>query len=120
MTKVGHPVDYISAVLTAVEGESDPRSLVIAFDLLKYLLQAYLTKSNCGSQEVYEGYLEDVFDRVTCYFPINFNPPKDDKFKVTSVELKSKLKECFLSGPADELIASHFVPFLQEKMSSAA
>ena len=33
-----------------------------------------------GSKEAYEGYLEDVFDRVTVYFPINFSPPKNDKF----------------------------------------
>jgi hypothetical protein len=27
---------------------------------------------------------------------------------------------CFLVGPGDELIATHFIPFLQEKMSNAA
>jgi hypothetical protein len=93
---------------------------MITFDLLKFLLQSYITKENVGSSEVYEGYLEDAFDRITCYFPINFTPPKNDKFKIPSGGLQSKLKACFLAGPANELAATHFVPFLSEKMSQAA
>ena len=85
---MNHPIDFITAVLTACEAESDPRSLLITFDLLKFLLQGYITKENVGSTEVYEGYLEDAFDRVTCYFPINFTPPKNDKFNIPPGSLK--------------------------------
>jgi hypothetical protein len=44
LSKVGHPVDFISAVLSAIENESDPRSLVISFDLMAFMLQTYITK----------------------------------------------------------------------------
>jgi len=37
LKKVAHPVHFISAILAAVEEESDPRSLVITFDLLRFL-----------------------------------------------------------------------------------
>jgi hypothetical protein len=36
---------------------------------------------------------------------------------VTPEDLKEKLKNCFLAGPGDKLVATHFIPFLQEKMS---
>ena len=72
LKKVAHPIHFISAILAAVEEESDPRSLVITFDLLRFLQQGYLNEQVAGSKEAYEGYLEDIFDRITVYFPINF------------------------------------------------
>ena len=73
-----------------------------------------------GSKEAYEGYLEDVFDRVTVYFPINFSPPKNDKFQIQPETLRGKLKQCLLAGPVGYLTKTHFLPFLSEKMSQAA
>ena len=60
--------------------------------------------------------LQDIFDKVSCYFPINFTPPKDDKFKITPLMLKSKLKACFLASEHPALMENIF-PFLLDKMT---
>jgi hypothetical protein len=58
-----------------MENEKDPRNLVIGFDLLHYTLVEY----GKGHNSVDIGqYLEDIFDRFNAYFPINFQPPKND------------------------------------------
>ena len=60
--------------------------------------------------------MEDIFDKISCYFPINFTPPKDDKFKITPLMLKQKLKSCFLASEHPALLENIF-PFLLEKMT---
>ena len=44
-------------------------------------------------------------------------PPQNDKFKITSKELKDKLNRCFTASP---LLASHSFPFMLEKLSSSS
>jgi DNA repair/transcription protein MET18/MMS19 len=63
-----------------------------------------------------EPFIEDIFDKISCYFPINFTPPKDDKFKITPIMLKSKLKSCFLASEHPALLENIF-PFILEKMT---
>lgn len=63
-----------------------------------------------------EPFIEDIFDKISCYFPINFTPPKDDKFKITPMMLKQKLKSCFLASEHPSLLENIF-PFILEKMT---
>lgn len=71
----------MSCILSSVEGESDPRNLVVVFELLHFMLLNFCQ----GEKEdlMVEQMIEDIFDKVSCYYPINFKPPKDDKFKIT-------------------------------------
>lgn len=79
----------VSAVLTAIEGEKDPRNLILSFDLSRLVL-LHLGNSDEGVA-VLNPFLEEIFDIISCYYPIEFEPPKDDKFKITSKELKDRL-----------------------------
>mmetsp|Transcript_5854 Transcript_5854/g.9419 ORF Transcript_5854/g.9419 Transcript_5854/m.9419 type:complete len:108 (+) Transcript_5854:828-1151(+) len=62
--------------------------------------------------------MEDIFDQISCYFPINFNPPKDDKFKITRHDLKAKLKSCFLATE-HPLMVDKVLTFMIEKAGSS-
>ena len=105
----------ISAVLTAIESEKDPRNLIVSFELTRLIL------SILGNDEKYlstiEPFLEEIFENISLYYPIEFEPPQNDKFKITSKELKDKLNRCFTSSP---LLASYSFPFMLEKLSSAS
>jgi DNA repair/transcription protein MET18/MMS19 len=79
------PSLYVSCVLSAIESEGDPRNLILVYDLLQFILLNYC-QVGCTSEM--EPFIEDIFDKISCYFPINFTPPKDDKFKITPIMLK--------------------------------
>ena len=54
---------------------------------------------------------------MSCYFPINFTPPKDDKFKITPETLKLKLKSTFLASD-HKVIVDNTIPFILEKLAT--
>jgi len=107
----------MSCVLSSVDGESDPRNLLVVFDLLNFMLITFCQQNSTIEQDSLQPHLLDIFDKLSCYFPINFKPPKDDRFKITPEELQLKLKNCFLACDSIELLENAF-PFLLEKMSS--
>ena len=117
LAKTGMPGFYISCVLAAIEGEGDPRNLMVVFDLLQFVLLNFCN-SDCLviANAVLEPFVEDIFDKVSCYFPINFTPPKDDKFKITPEALKVRLKNCFLACDHPTMIENAF-PFIIQKIT---
>ena len=54
---------------------------------------------------------------MSCYFPINFTPPKDDKFKITPETLKQKLKQTFLASD-HKVFVDNNLPFILEKLTT--
>ena len=60
-------------------------------------------------------FIDEIFDKISCYFPINFVPPKNDKFNITPEILKEKLNRNFLASPL--LIDSSF-PFILDKVTA--
>ncbi|SCZ87643.1 BZ3500_MvSof-1268-A1-R1_Chr2-2g05109 [Microbotryum saponariae] len=69
--------EFIKGYSRMVEGEKDPRNLMLSFNLIRVILLEFdLT-----------GSIEDLFDVTFCYFPITFNPPKDDPYGITSEDL---------------------------------
>ena len=77
------PTLFISCVLSAVDREGDPRNLMVMFDLFHFMLLNYCQReSKIIDPDQLEMFLEDIFDKLSCYFPIEFTPPKDDKFKI--------------------------------------
>ena len=87
MSRVGHPIVFIQNVLAAIEGEKDPRNLVICFDLTYFMLVTFMSPGSAFYQEtakeVVEQLEESFFDEIACYFPISFKPPKNDAHKIT-------------------------------------
>ena len=59
---------------------------------------------------------ESLFDAISCYYPINFNPPKNNTYKITPEELKNGLAKCML---ASSQLCYLFIPFLLEKLGAA-
>ena len=78
------PSLFINAVLSGIENEKDPRNLVISYDLIYFILRIYASNVEDINQiSMIKPFLEDIFDKVSCYFPINFVPPKNDKYQIT-------------------------------------
>jgi len=75
---------FINVVLQGIENERDPRNLVISYDLIQFIMRIYLPNPEDPVQrDLIDPFLEDIFDKISCYFPINFVPPKNDKHNIT-------------------------------------
>ncbi|KAJ3158789.1 mms19 nucleotide excision repair [Geranomyces michiganensis] len=95
---------FVSNYMQMMEGEKDPRNLLLAFRTLKLII---------ASLE-YAKHAEDLFGIVFCYFPITFRPPPDDIYGITADDLKVALRECISATP---LFAPYAMPLLIEKLA---
>ncbi|GAA5979071.1 hypothetical protein JCM5350_007056 [Sporobolomyces pararoseus] len=95
---------FIQNYCQLVEGEKDPRNLMISFSLVRIILLEFNLEeepSNQGQEGEGEGsssLVEDLFDITFCYFPITFTPPKDDPYGITSQDLITSLRQCLSSN----------------------
>ncbi|KAI9097045.1 Dos2-interacting transcription regulator of RNA-Pol-II-domain-containing protein [Phlyctochytrium arcticum] len=99
--------DFVSGFVQAMDGEKDPRNLLLAFRIIKTIVQ------NLEFAQL----AEDVFSVVFCYFPITFRPPPDDVYGITSDDLKAALRDCISATP---LFATYAMPLLMEKLASVS
>lgn len=76
LNKVSHPIIFIQSVLSAIEGEKDPRNLLLCFDLTYFMLSSYMNPNSAFykemTSEILDQLAESFFDEIACYFPINF------------------------------------------------
>lgn len=56
--------DFVYGVITAIDGERDPRNLMLLFSILPY----FMTEFSLGHLT------EEMFEVIACYFPVDFNP----------------------------------------------
>ncbi|KAI9016534.1 Dos2-interacting transcription regulator of RNA-Pol-II-domain-containing protein [Phycomyces nitens] len=96
-------VNFIGSFVALMDGEKDPRNLVIAFEIVRFLIEKFDI-----SQHV-----EDLFDVLFCYFPISFNAPLNDPFSITTEDLKESLRRCLAATP---YFANYATPLLTEKL----
>lgn len=77
----------LMSLLRAIDGEKDPRNLLLFLQLLKELC------TRCAQEELggFEETLPEVFEAVSCYFPITFTPPPNDPHQITSNHLLQAL-----------------------------
>jgi DNA repair/transcription protein MET18/MMS19 len=102
--------------LGGIDEEKDPRNLLITYDLLYFMLREYASSMNDrGSIEMIKPFIDEIFDKISCYFPINFVPPKNDRYQITPEVLKEKLARCFLASP---LLAQVAIPFVIDKFKA--
>lgn len=115
LSQVKQPYFFVSCVLQAIDGEKDPRNLLYTFDLVYQLLTLYFQQDSKPLQDtaVDSQTLDELFDAVARYFPINFTPPKNDTNKITPELLHDLLRKCMLASPRT---AHLFVTFLLEKL----
>lgn len=111
------PYLFVSYVLQAIDGEKDPRNLLVTFDLVQHVLTLFFqeTSPSLADATVDNQVLDDLFDAVARYFPINFTPPKNDTNKITAEMLQSRLRKCMLSS---HKLCGHFLIFLLEKLAA--
>ncbi|KAJ3283186.1 mms19 nucleotide excision repair [Borealophlyctis nickersoniae] len=99
--------DFVSGYIQTMDGEKDPRNLLLAFRGVKKIVD------NLD----YEKYTEDLFEVTFCYFPITFRPPPDDIYGITAEDLKVALRTCICATPK---FAKFAMPVLVEKLSSSS
>ncbi|CDR94251.1 hypothetical protein, conserved [Babesia bigemina] len=85
--------NFVASFCSAVLGEKDPRNLLVLFDLV-----AKLCEDDLADHDV------DLLAKLcTPYYPIQFQPPKNDRIGITPLELKQRLlrvfKACSKFGP---------------------
>ncbi|GFH09669.1 MMS19_N domain-containing protein, partial [Haematococcus lacustris] len=89
-------LDLAEACVAAIDGEKDPRCLLLAFSLVK--AQA-----------------PEVVEVLSCYFPLTFTPPKNDPHRISRAQLASALEHALAASP---FLATWVVPLVLEKLSS--
>ncbi|RHZ75216.1 hypothetical protein Glove_216g121 [Diversispora epigaea] len=99
--------EFVKGFIQAMDGEKDPRNLLLAFSLVKLIIKEFDI-----SQHV-----EELFEVTFCYFPITFRPPPDDPYGITSDDLKISLRECLSETPK---FAKNAMPLFLEKLTSSS
>lgn len=74
-------IDFVLGVIQAIDGERDPRNLLMIFNWLPQFLST-----------VKLGHLaEEMFDVIACYFPVDFRSPSQDaQVRIISYQLYTK------------------------------
>lgn len=101
---------FAQTFLNAMEGEKDPRNLLLCMQVARTLLsklEPVFSRSDT--------LLQQYFDVVSCYFPIIFTPPPNDPYGITSEGLILSLRHAFA---ASDLLAPLVLPFLLKKLAS--
>nr|XP_045590445.1 MMS19 nucleotide excision repair protein homolog [Procambarus clarkii] len=96
---------FVLGFISAVDGEKDPRNLVLVFTLVPVVVKCFPLGP----------FTEDMFEVVAAYFPIDFVPPANDPFGISAEDLVLSLRCALSSTP---LFAPYCVPLLQEKLDS--
>ncbi|KAK2709653.1 MMS19 nucleotide excision repair protein homolog [Artemia franciscana] len=97
--------DFLTGFIQSVEGEKDPRNLIIIFNLIP-VITTYFPLGPLA---------EDLFEILACYFPIEFTPPPNDPFGVTRDQLREALQTALGSTPA---FAEYNLNLIIEKLDS--
>lgn len=98
---------FIKNYVNLTTSEKDPRNLMVSFSLA----------ARISSEFDISNQVEDMFDIIFCYFPITFDPPKDDPYGITAADLKGALERCI---SASDLLAKFTIPGLIEKLNSTS
>ncbi|KAJ1680033.1 hypothetical protein EV182_000816 [Spiromyces aspiralis] len=99
--------DFVLGLAQMVDGEKDPRNLIIIFQLIPHLTAAV----DLGE------YAEDLFEVVFCYFPITFKQRQQDPLEVSPEDLKLALRDAVTSS---RHLAAHALGPLVEKLEATS
>ncbi|WVR08275.1 hypothetical protein IAU60_005322 [Kwoniella sp. DSM 27419] len=97
---------FINSYTKMVDGEKDPRNLMLLFSIDRVILLEFDVKDH----------IEDFFDITFCYFPITFRPPPNDPYGITPDDLKLNLRSCMAASP---YFAKMALPLFLEKFATA-
>ncbi|XP_039490281.1 MMS19 nucleotide excision repair protein [Drosophila santomea] len=80
--------DFVYGLINSIDGERDPRNLDLIFSFMPEFLSTYPLLHLA----------EEMFEIFACYFPIDFNPSKQDPAAITRDELAMKLTNCLVAN----------------------
>ncbi|ORX91539.1 ARM repeat-containing protein [Basidiobolus meristosporus CBS 931.73] len=98
---------FVTGYLNIMDGEKDPRNLILAFKSVKIIIDNFDITNQ----------VESLFEVTFCYFPITFKPPPGDPYGITASDLKLALRQCLAATP---LFAKHSMPLLLDKLMSTS
>ena len=109
-------VDLAEMIIVSIDGEKDPRCLLDGFTAARKVLNLYEKQDDDSiHRTTMDNASEEMFDVLSCYFPISFTPPPEDVNRITREDLSMQLNLTLVSW-------SGFGPMLldlvEEKMSS--
>lgn len=84
-------LEYIQIVLDGIEGEKDPRNIILMFNLVKKV-------NNYIDRNILKNYSKNFFEILEVYYPIEFTPPKNSPDKITAEDLIDNLNDAFASS----------------------
>jgi DNA repair/transcription protein MET18/MMS19 len=99
--------EFITGFLALVDGEKDPRDLLLIFAIERVIILEFDISK----------FTERMFDLICCYFPISFRPPPNDPYGITTEDLSSSLRACLSSTPAFGPAA---IPFFLDKLNTGS
>ncbi|KLO19073.1 ARM repeat-containing protein [Schizopora paradoxa] len=94
---------FLEGYVSIVDGEKDPRNLMLAFAIDRVL---------CIEFDISK-HIEEMFNIIFCYFPITFRPPKDDPYGITPDDLRNALQSCLCASASFGRLA---FPLFLEKL----
>ncbi|KAG7093965.1 hypothetical protein E1B28_007596 [Marasmius oreades] len=99
--------DFVERYVVLVEGEKDPRNLLIAFAIARVIVVEFdVAKS-----------VESIFNITFCYFPITFRPPPNDPYGITTDDLRQALRRVLSATP---LFGTLAIPLFLEKLTAGS
>ncbi|XP_055485963.1 MMS19 nucleotide excision repair protein homolog isoform X4 [Psammomys obesus] len=102
----GLGADFTFGFIQVMDGEKDPRNLLLAFHIVHDLI----------SKDYSLGpFVEELFEVTSCYFPIDFTPPPNDPYGIQRDDLILSLRAVLASTPR---FAEFLLPLLIEKVDS--
>ena len=90
--------DFLGRYALLVEGEKDPRNLLIAFAIARVIAIEFDISNHVEVSEplhhlLATTYIPQTYFNITfCYFPITFRPPPNDPYGITTDDLRLALR----------------------------
>lgn len=104
---------FVDGFIQAMDGEKDPRCLVLCFNLARFVLD------NFSAKDFTPASLQELFEVTSCYFPVTFTAPKDDPHGISGTALKAALRGC-LSSQRFASVAPSVIGLFIEKLDESS
>lgn len=112
----GIDLDILEYGLASMDGEKDPRCLIQGFRAMKSIIMLYSRQSEYSlASGQLEERVEELFDVLSCYFPVDFTPPPNDQHGITRDDIAKELQDALASS---QLFTDLIVPLVTDKLSS--
>ena len=111
---LGLDEDVLDVLMRFVDGEKDPRCLLLGFGCLEKTVEKLCSVHE--KRQLVEDSAENVTDVLSCYFPLSFSPPPESTSKsVTRSELLEALFRAYSCSP---FFFPHVIQLLRDRIPS--